>query len=77
MWSYIPSGEHKKKWEEKITITVRNYWIRSEFEIKMFPDFSVHLARRVLQLEKTNTSLRKENQEYKNKINSMVKEVMI
>ncbi|BFZ15223.1 hypothetical protein BsWGS_18261 [Bradybaena similaris] len=36
---------------------------------------SVHLARRVLQLEKTNTSLQKENQEYKNKINSMVKEV--
>ncbi|RUS88293.1 hypothetical protein EGW08_003931 [Elysia chlorotica] len=36
---------------------------------------SVHLARRVLQLEKTNTSLRKDIAEHKNKINSLVKEV--
>lgn len=36
---------------------------------------SVHLARRVLQLEKTNTSLRKDLAEHKNKINSLVKEV--
>ncbi|XP_059147396.1 progesterone-induced-blocking factor 1-like [Physella acuta] len=36
---------------------------------------SVHLARRVLQLEKTNTGLRREIQEDKNKINSLIKEV--
>ncbi|GFN91617.1 progesterone-induced-blocking factor 1 [Plakobranchus ocellatus] len=36
---------------------------------------SVHLARRVLQLEKANTGLRKDVVEYKNKINSLVKEV--
>ncbi|GFS03999.1 progesterone-induced-blocking factor 1 [Elysia marginata] len=36
---------------------------------------SVHLARRVLQLEKANTSLRKDIAEYKNKCNSLVKEV--
>ncbi|XP_055893566.1 progesterone-induced-blocking factor 1-like [Biomphalaria glabrata] len=36
---------------------------------------SVHLARRVLQLEKTNTGLRKELEEYKNKINSLVQQV--
>ncbi|KAH9519887.1 Progesterone-induced-blocking factor 1 [Bulinus truncatus] len=36
---------------------------------------SVHLARRVLQVEKTNTGLRKEVDDYKNQINSLVKQV--
>ncbi|XP_012943699.1 progesterone-induced-blocking factor 1 [Aplysia californica] len=36
---------------------------------------SVHLARRVLQLEKTNTSLRQELQEHKSKADQLVKEV--
>ncbi|XP_005113606.3 progesterone-induced-blocking factor 1-like, partial [Aplysia californica] len=35
----------------------------------------VHLARRVLQLEKTNTSLRQELQEHKSKADQLVKEV--
>ncbi|CAL1531375.1 unnamed protein product [Lymnaea stagnalis] len=36
---------------------------------------SVHLARRVLQLEKTNTGLKKEILEYKNAVNSLTKQV--